>query len=249
MSHDKEMRLLHRSGPPVVGGPLPGLLRPRHAVSRRVDAAVHQVAHLSRRGRPDGRPGARRTADLPGARPGRARDRGVRRGGHLGRDHRGHRVRAGRRRRAAQPDRRAEPLRHAAAGDPPSLRPLAGARRRPRRPQGRTGGDDAADLRVPRAAADRSRRGGAAPRNSYGDKGALPGWYRALRRPALIRLMHKLPTEQLGRVRTFVSRRISKPVERPEPSEESLARLRTVLAPEVEDLRALTGLPFSGWSV
>jgi len=88
-----------------------------------------------------------------------------------------------------------------------------------------------------------------APRNSYGDKGALPGWYQALRRPALIRLMHKLPTEQLGRVRTFVSRRISKPVERPEPSEESLARLRTALAPEVGDLRALTGLPFSGWSV
>jgi len=87
------------------------------------------------------------------------------------------------------------------------------------------------------------------PRNSYGDKGALPGWYQALRRPALIRLVHRLPTEQLGRVRTFVTRRISKPVERPEPSPETVARLREELAPEVAELRDLTGLAFSGWSV
>ncbi len=86
------------------------------------------------------------------------------------------------------------------------------------------------------------------PRNSYGDKGALPGWYQTFRRPALIRLAHKLPTEQLGRVRTFVTRRISKPVERPQPSAESLTRLRKELAPEVEELRAVTGLALSGWS-
>lgn len=87
------------------------------------------------------------------------------------------------------------------------------------------------------------------PRNSYGDKGVLPGWYRALRRPALIRLAHKLPTEQLWRLRSFVSRRISKPVERPEPSEQALARLRAELAPEAEELRNLTGLPLAGWSL
>jgi hypothetical protein len=87
------------------------------------------------------------------------------------------------------------------------------------------------------------------PRNSYGDKGTLPGWYQALRRPALIRLMHKLPTGQLTRFRTFVSTRISKPVERPEPSADALERLRKVLGPEAEDLRALTGQPFAGWSV
>lgn len=87
------------------------------------------------------------------------------------------------------------------------------------------------------------------PRNLYGDKGVLPGWYQALRRPALIRLAHRLPTGQLTRLRTFVFRRISKPVERPEPSPETLERLRKELAPEVEELRVLTGQGLSGWSV
>ncbi|MEZ0579779.1 sulfotransferase [Nocardioides sp. MH1] len=86
------------------------------------------------------------------------------------------------------------------------------------------------------------------PRNSYGDKGTLPGWYQALRRPALIRLMHRLPTDRLTQFRNFVTRRISKPVERPEPSEESLARLRAELAPEVAALREMTGQAFAGWS-
>jgi hypothetical protein len=87
------------------------------------------------------------------------------------------------------------------------------------------------------------------PHNAYGDKGQLPGWYQALRRPALIRLVQRLPTEQLTRFRQFVTRRISTPVERPQPSEETLARLRAVLAPEVADLRQLTGQAFAGWSV
>jgi hypothetical protein len=60
--------------------------------------------------------------------------------------------------------------------------------------------------------------------------------------------MHKLPTDRLTQFRDFVKRRISKPVERPEPSEESLARLRAVLAPEMAELREMTGQPFAGWS-
>ena len=87
------------------------------------------------------------------------------------------------------------------------------------------------------------------PRNAYGDKGALPGWYRALRRPALVRLAHKLPQERLRRMQYFFTHRMTKPVERPRPSEETLARVRAVLAPEVAELRELTGLPFAGWSV
>jgi len=87
------------------------------------------------------------------------------------------------------------------------------------------------------------------PRNAYGDKGALPGWYRALRRPALVRLAHKLPQERLRRMQYFFTHRMTKPVERPQPSEETLARVRAVLAPEVAELRELTGLPFAGWSV
>jgi hypothetical protein len=87
------------------------------------------------------------------------------------------------------------------------------------------------------------------PRNAWGFKGTHPAWYRALRRPALIRLVHRLPTERLETLRAFVRRRISKPVERPEPSAETLARLRAVLAPEVAELRELTGLPFARWSL
>jgi hypothetical protein len=87
------------------------------------------------------------------------------------------------------------------------------------------------------------------PRNAWGFKGTHPAWYRALRRPALIRAVHRLPTERLERLRAFVRRRISKPVERPEPSEQTLARVRDVLAPDVAELRTMTGLPFRRWSL
>jgi hypothetical protein len=87
------------------------------------------------------------------------------------------------------------------------------------------------------------------PQNAWGSKGALPGWYRALRRPALIRLAHRLPTERLAALRAFVRGRVSKPVERPEPSQQTLDRLRAVLAPEVADLREMTGLELAGWSL
>jgi hypothetical protein len=87
------------------------------------------------------------------------------------------------------------------------------------------------------------------PRNAYGFKGTHPAWYRALRRPALIQLVHRLPTERLEKLRAFVRRRISKPVERPEPKPETVARLRELLAPDVAELRAMTGLPFARWSL
>jgi hypothetical protein len=87
------------------------------------------------------------------------------------------------------------------------------------------------------------------PRNAWGFKGTHPAWYRALRRPALIRAVHRLPTERLEGLRAFVRRRISRPVERPEPSEETLARVRAELAPDVAQLRAMTGLPFARWSL
>lgn len=87
------------------------------------------------------------------------------------------------------------------------------------------------------------------PQNAWGSKGALPGWYQALRRPALIRLMHRLPTKQLSALRAFVRGRVSKPVDRPEPTAATLERLRAHLAPEVAELRETTGLPFAGWSL
>lgn len=88
-----------------------------------------------------------------------------------------------------------------------------------------------------------------AARNAYGSKGQHPAWYRALRQPWLIRLAHKMPSGSLERVRGFVSRNVMKPVERPVPSPETLARLRAHLAPEVSELRALTGQSFAGWSL
>ncbi len=87
------------------------------------------------------------------------------------------------------------------------------------------------------------------PRNAWGFKGTHPAWYRALRRPALVQLVHRLPTERLERLRAFVRRRVSKPVERPEPSEQTLTRLREVLAPDVAELRRMTGQPFARWSL
>lgn len=87
------------------------------------------------------------------------------------------------------------------------------------------------------------------PRNAYGDKGALPAWYRAVRRPALVRLAHKLPRERLRRMQYYFTHKMTKPVERPEPSAETLARLRAHLAPEVEELRRMTGLELAHWSV
>jgi len=77
----------------------------------------------------------------------------------------------------------------------------------------------------------------------------LPGWYRALRRPALIRLAHRLPTERLSSLRSFVRNRVSKPVQRPEPADETLNQLREVFTAEMTDLRGMTGLDFAGWSV
>ncbi|HET6166347.1 MAG TPA: sulfotransferase [Marmoricola sp.] len=87
------------------------------------------------------------------------------------------------------------------------------------------------------------------PRNAWGSKGALPGWYQALRRPALVRLVHKLPTERLSALRAFVRGKVSKPVDRPEPTARTLERLRAHLAPEVAELRSTTGLALAGWSL
>lgn len=88
-----------------------------------------------------------------------------------------------------------------------------------------------------------------AARNAYGSKGQHPAWYRALRQPWVIRLAHKMPAGSLERVRGFVSRNVMKPVERPVPSPETLARLRSHLSAEVADLRSLTGQSFAGWSL
>lgn len=85
--------------------------------------------------------------------------------------------------------------------------------------------------------------------NTRDEKRQFPEWVIKLRRGPLIRAMHKLP----DRPRKFVSdlawRRLRTPVERPEISEQTRQALREVLAPEMADLRALTGREFATWSL
>lgn len=85
--------------------------------------------------------------------------------------------------------------------------------------------------------------------NTRDDKRVFPDWMMRLRRGPIIRAMHKLP----DRPRQFVSdvawRRLRTPVERPELSEHSRRLLHEVLAPEVADLRVLTGHQFATWSL
>ena len=85
--------------------------------------------------------------------------------------------------------------------------------------------------------------------NTRDDKKMFPEWMMRLRRGPIVRMMHRLP----DRPRQFVSdlawRRLRTPMERPELSEHSRRALREVLAPEVADLRALTGRPFATWSL
>ena len=88
------------------------------------------------------------------------------------------------------------------------------------------------------------------PRNSYGDKGALPGWYQALRRPA---------PDPAGA--QAADRAAGPGADLRHPADQQAGRAsgaepggagpaaRAELGPEVEDLRKLTGLAFAGWSV
>lgn len=85
------------------------------------------------------------------------------------------------------------------------------------------------------------------PRNQRLDKGRLPGWYGALRQPWLVRAVHRLPADRIAALRSVVRRRVLQPVERPEPSPETRERLAAVLAPEVADLREMTGVDLSDW--
>ena len=87
------------------------------------------------------------------------------------------------------------------------------------------------------------------PRNSYGDKGTHPAL--VPRAAATCPDPPGAPAAhgQLERLRALVRRRVSKPVERPEPSPATLERLRAELAPEAEELRTMTGLTLGGWSV
>lgn len=86
------------------------------------------------------------------------------------------------------------------------------------------------------------------PQNEGLSKGTLPRWYQSLRQPWLIQAIHRLPAHRLEAIRVLVRRRVVQPVDRPELATATRDRLRAILAPEVDELRIMTGLRFEGWS-
>ena len=85
--------------------------------------------------------------------------------------------------------------------------------------------------------------------NTRADKLAIPGWIFALRRGWFARAAHWVPKRPRKVVTQFAWRRLRTPVATPELDERTLAELRRVLQPEVDDLRTLTGQQFATWSL
>jgi hypothetical protein len=85
--------------------------------------------------------------------------------------------------------------------------------------------------------------------NTRDDKKMFPEWVMRLRRGPIVRTFHRLPERPRRFISDLAWRRFRTPVERPELSEQSRRVLHEVLAPEVADLRALTGRSFATWSL
>jgi hypothetical protein len=85
--------------------------------------------------------------------------------------------------------------------------------------------------------------------NTRDDKRMFPEWMFRFRRGPIIRTMHRLPERPRRFISDLAWRRLRAPVERPELSEQDRTVLREVLAPEVADLRTLTGQSFATWSL
>lgn len=84
--------------------------------------------------------------------------------------------------------------------------------------------------------------------NTRDEKAAFQKWLVLLRRRPVVRLVRALPERPRAALSRAVWRFRTK-VEAPELAPETVDRLREVLRPEVEELRALTGLPLAGWSL
>lgn len=84
--------------------------------------------------------------------------------------------------------------------------------------------------------------------NTLDEKRALPGWVMALRRGPLVRAVRRLPAGPRLLAGKVAWRRTGALIERPVLSEATETALRASLQPEVDRLRALTGLELSTWS-
>lgn len=85
--------------------------------------------------------------------------------------------------------------------------------------------------------------------NARDDKGTFPEWVHRLRRGPVARALNKLPDGARQRISSTAWRALKKPVEAPEIGPDALARLRAVLQPEMDALRAETGGSYATWSV
>jgi hypothetical protein len=85
--------------------------------------------------------------------------------------------------------------------------------------------------------------------NARDDKGTFPEWVHRLRRGPVARGLNKLPAGLRQRVSSTAWRVLKKPVEVPEITPDTLARLRHALEPEMDALRAETGRPYASWSM
>ena len=85
--------------------------------------------------------------------------------------------------------------------------------------------------------------------NTRDDKRIYPAWALRLRRGLIARGLNKLPRGLRQRVTSAAWRAVQKPLEVPEISPVTRARLSAALQPEVEWLRAMTGKPFATWSL
>lgn len=100
------------------------------------------------------------------------------------------------------------------------------------------------DLEVPAFTAEDYVR-----HNTREDKHQVPGWVIKVRRGAVGRLAQRIPAGPRRLVSHAAWRRRSNLIERPVPSPAVEQALRDHLRPEVERLRALTGLALDGWQV
>ena len=85
--------------------------------------------------------------------------------------------------------------------------------------------------------------------NTRADKLEYPTMIRRLRGSPLLRMAYRLPPERREQLLMPMRRMLSRQIPRPDLTEDLRARLRERLAPEADDLRALTGEALSGWSV
>jgi len=88
-----------------------------------------------------------------------------------------------------------------------------------------------------------------AERNTRSEKRGIVGWRRRMWDGLLVPLGRLAPPGMRRAIKTPIQRTLSRAVDTPELDDSSRAKLAAALAPEVEELRTMTGEHFETWSV